>query len=87
MVEIAGIIKKELIVDHFKDQGETVVFVGDGHNDLQAMQHAHIAIAAGLSNPPAPSLIPIAHHIAKTPQSLYNILITLTSRHNMSSSK
>ncbi len=78
LVEIASIIKKELIVDHFKEQGETVVFIGDGHNDLQAMQHAHIAIAAGLSNPPAPSLIPIAHHIAKDQQSLYNTLINLT---------
>ncbi len=78
LVEIASIIKKELIVDHFKEQGETVVFIGDGHNDLQAMQNAHIAIAAGLSGPPAPSLIPIAHHIAKDQQSLYNTLINLT---------
>lgn len=78
VVEIASIIKKELIVNHFKEQGETVVFVGDGHNDLQAMQHAHIAIAAGLSNPPAPCLIPIANHIAKDQQSLYNTLINLT---------
>ena len=78
LVEIASIIKKELIVDHFKEQGETVVFIGDGHNDLQAMQNAHIAIAAGLSNPPAPCLIPIANHIAKDQQSLYNTLINLT---------
>jgi len=78
LVEIASIIKKELIVDHFKEQGETVVFIGDGHNDLQAMQNAHIAIAAGLSNPPASSLISIAHHIAKDQQSLYNTLINLT---------
>ena len=78
VVEIASIIKKELIVDHFKEQGETVVFIGDGNNDLQAMQHAHIAIAAGLSNPPAPCLIPIANHITKDQQSLYNTLINLT---------
>ncbi len=78
LVEIASIIKKELIVDHFKEQGETVVFIGDGNNDLQAMQNAHIAIAVGLSNPPASSLISIAHHIAKDQQSLYNTLINLT---------
>ena len=83
LVEIASIIKKELIVDHFKEQGETVVFIGDGNNDLQAMQNAHIAIAAGLSNPPAPCLIPIANHIAKDQQSLYNTLINLTYRHSV----
>lgn len=77
VVEIASVIKKELIVDHFKEQGETVVFVGDGHNDLQAMQHADIAIAAALSHPPAPSLLHVAHHVANDQQSLYNILINL----------
>jgi len=77
LVKIASIIKKERIVEHFKEQGETVVFVGDGHNDLQAMQHAHIAIATGLAHPPAPSLIPIAHYIANNQQSLHNLLTTL----------
>ena len=74
VVEIASIIKKELIVNHFKEQGETVVFVGDGHNDLQAMQHAHIAIAAGLSSPPAPSLNTIADYVVKEQKTLYDLL-------------
>lgn len=80
VVDIASVIKKENIVEHFKTQGETVVFVGDGHNDLQAMQHAHIAIATSLSHPPAPSLLPIAHHVAKDQQSLYHLLTTLAHR-------
>ena len=71
---LARITKKEEVVENFKSQGETVVFVGDGHNDLEAMRHADIAVAAGLAHPPAPSLLPVAHHVVRSQQAIKALL-------------
>lgn len=63
VVKLKTILRKEQIVDQFKALGETVVFIGDGNNDLEAMRHANISIAAGLTHKPAKSLYSIADYI------------------------
>lgn len=63
VVKIKTILRKEQIVDQFRALGETVVFIGDGNNDLEAMRHANISIAAGLTHKPAQSLLSICDYI------------------------
>lgn len=63
IVKIKTILRKEQIVDQYKALGETVVFIGDGNNDLEAMRHANISIAAGLTHNPAQSLMSICDYV------------------------
>jgi len=61
--KLKHILRKEQIVDQYKALGETVVFIGDGNNDLEAMRHANISIAAGLTHNPAQSLMSICDYV------------------------
>lgn len=61
--KISSILRKENIVDQYKVLGETVVFIGDGNNDLEAMRHADISIAVGLIHNPAQSLLSICNYV------------------------
>lgn len=61
--KIQKILRKEDVVDQFKALGETVVFVGDGNNDLEAMRHANISISVGLTHNPAQSLMAITDYV------------------------
>lgn len=70
VVKIKSILRKEQIVDQYKALGETVVFVGDGNNDLEAMRHANISIATGLTHNPARSLYSICDYIIFNEQAL-----------------
>lgn len=63
VIKIKKILRKEDVVDQFKALGETVVFIGDGNNDLEAMRHANISIAVGLTHNPAQSLMAICDYI------------------------
>lgn len=63
VVKLKSILRKEQIVDQYKALGETVVYIGDGNNDLEAMRHANIAITAGLTHNPAQSLLSITDYI------------------------
>lgn len=63
VVKIEKILRKEQIVEQYKALGETVVFIGDGNNDLEAMRHANISIAAGLTHNPAQSLMSICDYV------------------------
>lgn len=63
VIKIKKILRKEEVVDQFKALGETVVFVGDGNNDLEAMRHANISIATGLTHNPAQSLMAICDYV------------------------
>ena len=63
VVKLKSILRKEQIVDEYKALGETVVFIGDGNNDLEAMRHANISIAAGLTHNPAQSLMAITDYV------------------------
>ncbi len=70
VVKINTILRKEQIVDQYKALGETVVFVGDGNNDLEAMRHADISIAVGLTHNPAQSLMAITDYVIFDEQAL-----------------
>lgn len=63
VVKLQTILRKEQIVDQYKALGETVVFIGDGNNDLEAMRHANISIATGLTHNPAQSLMSICDYV------------------------
>lgn len=63
VVKLKTIIRKEQIVDQYRALGETVVFIGDGNNDLEAMRHANISIATGLTHNPAQSLMSICDYV------------------------
>ena len=63
VVKLKTILRKEQIVDQYKALGETVVFIGDGNNDLEAMRHANISIAVGLTHTPAQSLMAICDYV------------------------
>lgn len=57
------IIKLESIVEHHKSQGNKVVFIGDGNNDVEAMRLADISIASGLTHTPTKSVLSIAYYL------------------------
>lgn len=63
VVKLRSILRKEQIVDLYKTLGETVVFIGDGNNDLEAMRHANISISVGLTHNPAQSLMAITDYV------------------------
>ena len=63
VVKLKTILHKEQIVDQYKALGETVVFVGDGNNDLEAMRHANVSIATGLTHNPAQSLMSVCDYV------------------------
>lgn len=63
VIKLKSILRKEQIVDQYKALGETVVFIGDGNNDLEAMRHANISISVGLTHNPAQSLMAITDYV------------------------
>lgn len=63
IIKLESIIKKESIVEHYKSQGNKVVFIGDGNNDVEAMRLADISIASGLTHTPAKSVLSIADYL------------------------
>lgn len=61
--KISSILKKEAVVNYYKKQGDFVVFIGDGNNDMEAMREADIAIATGLIHAPANSVLSVADYV------------------------
>lgn len=63
VVKLTKILRKELVVEHYQQEGYKVVFVGDGNNDLEAMRLADIAIAFGATHFPSKSILPITNYL------------------------
>jgi len=63
VVKLTKILRKEVVVNDLQKQGFSVVYIGDGNNDMEAMRSANIAIAAGLTHSPSKSLIPITDYL------------------------
>ena len=78
VVKRLSILRKETVVDEFKAQGEKVVFIGDGNNDMEAMRHADISIAAGLTHNPANSLFAITDYMVFNETALCRLLNQLS---------
>ena len=77
IIKLNSILCKEDIVDRYRSLGHKVVFIGDGNNDAEAMRHADISIAAGLTHNPAPSLLPICDYVAYDEHTLCHLLESL----------
>lgn len=60
---LTTILKKENVVEKFKNLGEKVVFIGDGNNDMEAMRLADVSISSGLTHYPAKSVITITDYL------------------------
>lgn len=82
VVKLRTILRKEAIVDQYKALGETVVFIGDGNNDLEAIRHANISIAAGITHSPAQSLLSICDYVVYNEHALCRQLYQLAGHTN-----
>lgn len=68
--KLTRILRKENLVERFKSEGEKVVFIGDGNNDVEAMRLADISIASGITHMPAKSVLSIADYLVLNEESL-----------------
>lgn len=82
VVKLKTILRKEQIVDQYKALGETVVFIGDGNNDLEAMRHANVSIATGLTHNPAQSLMSICDYVIFNEQALVRQMLQLCGEYD-----
>ena len=73
-MELTDIIKKEDVVEKYRAEGHRVVFIGDGHNDVEAMRAADIAIASGLTHAPTASVISVADYLVQDEAELCSCL-------------
>lgn len=71
---LTKILKKEDVVRRYKDLGETVVYIGDGHNDAEAMRLADIGIACGVVHSPANSVLQVCDYAVYDSTALVNLL-------------
>ncbi|OCR15375.1 phosphoserine phosphatase [Helicobacter pullorum] len=71
---IRSILKKETIVDLFKDRGFQVVYIGDGNNDVEAMRRADIAIASGLVHMPSNGVLSVADYVVFSEEALCRLI-------------
>lgn len=81
VVKLKSILRKEDIVDRYRALGETVVFIGDGNNDLEAMRHANISIATGITHNPAQSLMSICDYVIYNEHALCRQMRQLAGEH------
>lgn len=70
VVKLTQIIRKEEVVEQYQKEGYTVVFIGDGNNDLEAMRVADIAIAVGMTHNPSKSILPITNYLIYSEEAL-----------------
>jgi len=63
VLKLTSILKKENLVKRYQSEGEKVVFIGDGNNDVEAMRLADVSIGSGLTHMPANSVLSIANYL------------------------
>lgn len=78
IVKIKRILKKEEIVELLQQDGEKVIFIGDGNNDHEAMRICDIGIAVGYTHAPSPALLTIADYAIYNEAALCNFLERLS---------
>ena len=74
IVRLTHILKKEDVVNKYKAQGEKVVFIGDGNNDVEAMRASDVSIACGLVHEPAKSVLTVADYSAYSENAFVRLL-------------
>lgn len=63
VVKLRTILRKEAVVRRMQEEGDAVVFIGEGNNDLEAMRTADVSIASGLTHSPAGSVLGITDYV------------------------
>ncbi len=82
ITELTSILDKKALVQHVQKQGHVVVFIGDGDNDVQAMQCADIAIAIAMTHAIAPQVRNAAQHVITTEDAAYTLLCQLLTQYS-----
>lgn len=70
VTKLTRILRKENLVERYKSEGEKVIFIGDGNNDVEAMRLADISIASGLTHTPAKSVLSVADYAVFSEEAL-----------------
>ncbi len=81
ITKLTEILDKKKIVQDYQAAGYTVVFIGDGDNDVQAMLSANIAIAVGMTHALAPHVAAAAQHVLHTENDVFALLHQLLAQH------
>ena len=68
--KLTRILKKENLVSRYQSEGEKVVFIGDGNNDVEAMRQSDVSIASGLTHTPANSVLSITDFLVLNEEAL-----------------
>jgi HAD superfamily phosphoserine phosphatase-like hydrolase len=74
VTKLTYILKKENVVNMYKNNGVKVVFIGDGNNDFEAMRNADISIASGLTHRPAKSILSVTNYLVFSEEALCRLL-------------
>lgn len=74
IIKLIKILKKEEVVNFYKEKGFKVVYIGDGHNDLEAMRIADESIACGIVHSPAQSILPFSNYLVYSQKTLCNLI-------------
>lgn len=70
VIKLTSILRKENLVERYKSEGEKVVFIGDGNNDVEAMRAADVSIASGLTHMPAKGCLSTADYLVFSEEAL-----------------
>ena len=79
IIKLTYILKKEDIVKKFKLHSETVIFIGDSNNDVEAMRVSDISIACGLVHYPAKSVLAVTDYVVFDENALLRLLNQIQS--------
>ncbi len=82
ITKLLSILDKKTLVQYWQTQGYTVVFMGDGDNDVQAMLCADVAIATSMTHVIAPHVQAAATHMVTTEEDAYILLCQLLAQHS-----
>lgn len=74
VIKLTEILKKEKIVQLYQSQGDKVIFIGDGNNDVEAMRLADISIASGLTHKPSHGVLSVADYVVFSEEALCRLL-------------
>lgn len=77
VLKLTYILKKESIVRQFQAQGQKVIFIGDGNNDVEAMRLADISIASGITHKPSPAVLSVTDYVIFSEEALCRLLYQL----------
>lgn len=77
VVKLTDILKKERIVKQYQHQGDKVIFIGDGNNDVEAMRLADVSIASGLTHKPSLGVLSVADYVVFSEEALCRLLYQL----------